>query len=151
MADTYESQAINGQGATISVSTDGVTFTEVKEVKSFGGIGGGTASIKDVTHLKSSAKEKRLGLKDEGQVTIGGNYIETDAGQEMMQVARDNSTKLTMKVEIDNKVTPTGNGTTWEFDVFVQTFKTDGISVDETLTFESSCEITGAVTKTKAS
>lgn len=145
------SGAINGQGATISVSTDGTTFTEVGEVKSFGGIGGGTASIKDVTHLKSQAKEKKLGLKDEGQVSLGGNYIEDDAGQEMMKTARTNSSILTMKVELDNKKTPSGNGTTWEFDVFVQTFKTDGISVDETVTFESSCEITGAVTETKAS
>lgn len=145
------SGAINGQGATISVSTDGTTFTEVSEVKSFGGIGGGTASVKDVTHLKSTAKEKKLGLKDEGQVTLAGNYIEDDAGQEMMKTARANSTKLTMKIELANKKTPSGNGTTWQFDIFVQTFKTDGISVDETVTFDSSCEITGAVDETKAS
>lgn len=145
------SGAINGQGATISVSIDGTTFTEVSEVKSFGGIGGGTASIKDVTHLKSTAKEKKLGLKDEGQVTLSGNYIEDDAGQEMMQEARTYSTKLIMKVELANKKTPTGKGTTWVFDIFVQTFKTDGISVDETVMFDSSCEITGSVIKTKAS
>ena len=54
------SGAVSGQGATISVSTNGTTFTEISEVKSFGGIGGGTASIKDVTHLKSTAKEKKL-------------------------------------------------------------------------------------------
>jgi hypothetical protein len=145
------SGAVNGQGATISVSTNGTTFTEISEVKSFGGIGGGTASIKDVTHLKSTAKEKKLGLKDEGQITLGGNYIEDDVGQEMLQTARDNSTKLIMKVELANRKTPTGKGTTWVFDVFVQTFKTDGISVDETVVFDSSCEITGSVAKTKAS
>lgn len=145
------SGAISGQGATISVSTDGTTFVEVGEVKSFSGIGGGTASIKDVTHLKSLAKEKQTGLKDEGSVSIGGNYIDGDVGQEMMQEARTDSSILKMKVELDNKKTPTGAGTTWTFDVFVQTFKTDGISVDETVTFDSSCEITGAVTITKAS
>lgn len=145
------SGAIGGQNATISVSTDGTTWVEVGEVKSFGGIGGGTASIKDVTHLKSTAKEKKTGLKDEGQVSIGGNYLEDDAGQEMMRDARDASTILSMKVELDNKKTPTGKGTTWQFDVYVQTFKTDGISVDETVTFESSCEITAAVVMTKAS
>ena len=145
------SGAINGQGATISVSTDGITFTEVSEVKSFGGIGGGTASIKDVTHLKSKAKEKKLGLKDEGQVTLSGNYIEDDAGQEMMKTARTNSSILTMKVELENKKTLAGKGTTWEFKVYVQTFKTDGISVDETITFDSSCEITGEVRGSKAS
>jgi hypothetical protein len=145
------SGAISGQGATISVSTDGTTYVEVGEVKSFSGIGGGTASIKDVTHLKSLAKEKQTGLKDEGSVSIGGNYIDGDVGQEMMQEARTDSSILKMKVELDNKKTPTGNGTSWEFDVFVQTFKTDGISVDETVTFDSSCEITGAVTITKAS
>ena len=145
------SGAISGQGATISVSTDGTTFVEVGEVKSFSGIGGGTASIKDVTHLKSLAKEKQTGLKDEGSVSIGGNYIDGDVGQEMMQEARTDSSILKMKVELDNKKTPTGAGTTWTFDVFVQTFKTDGISVDETVTFDSSCEITGAVDTTKAS
>ena len=145
------SGAISGQGTTISVSTDGTTFVEVGEVKSFGGIGGGTASIKDVTHLKSLAKEKQTGLKDEGSVSIGGNYIDGDVGQEMMQEARTDSSILKMKVELDNKKTPTGTGTTWTFDVFVQTFKTDGLSVDETVTFDSSCEITGAVTINKAS
>lgn len=145
------SEAINGQGATISVSTDGTTFIEVSEVKSFGGIGGGTASVKDVTHLKSKAKEKKLGLKDEGQVTLSGNYIEDDAGQEMMKEARTNSTILTMKVELENKKTTNGKGTTWEFDVYVQTFKKDGIAVEETVTFDSSCEITGEVIETKAS
>jgi len=144
------SGAISGQGTTISVSTDGTTYVEVGEVKSFGGIGGGTASIKDVTHLKSLAKEKQTGLKDEGSVSIGGNYIDGDVGQEMMKEARNDSSILKMKVELNNKKTPTGNGTTWEFDIFVQTFKTDGISVDETVAFDSSCEITGAVTETKA-
>ncbi len=145
------SGAISGQGATISVSIDGTTFIEVGEVKTFGGIGGGTPSVKDVTHLKSTGKEKKVGLKDEGQVTFSGNYIEDDPGQEMLENARDETISLTMKVELDNKKTPTGKGTTWVFNVFVLTFKSDGISVDETLMFDSSCEITGSVTKTKAS
>ena len=37
------------------------------------------------------------------------------------------------------------------FYFFFQTFKTDGVTVDETVTFDSSCEITGSVAKTKAS
>ncbi len=69
----------------------------------------------------------------------------------MMKEARNNSTKLTMKVELDTRKTTNGKGTTWKFDVYVQTFKTDGISVDETVTFDSSCEITGEVIETKAS
>lgn len=145
------SLAISGQGATISVSVDGTAFTEVSEVKSFGGIGGGTSTVKDVTHLKSTAKEKKLGLKDEGQVTLSGNDIPTDPGQKMMKTARGTSSKLRMKVELANKKTPTGKGTTWTFDVFVQTFKSDGIAVDETLIFDSSCEITGEVIETEAS
>lgn len=142
---------IKGQGAVISVSTNGTTFTEVLSVKSFGGIGGGAVSIKDVTNLKSTRKEKLSGLIDEGQVTLGGFYMESDAGQEMMRTARSSGGKLTMKVELSNKKTPTGKGTTWVFDIYVLTFKIDGISVDEIATFDSSCEITGAVTETKAS
>ncbi|AXX89342.1 hypothetical protein CKA55_07505 [Arcobacter suis] len=145
------SLAISGQGATISVSVDGTTFIEVGEVKTFGGIGGGTPSVKDVTHLKSKGKEKKVGLKDEGQVTFSGNYIEDDPGQGMLENARGETISLTMKVELDNKKTPEGKGTTWVFEVFVLTFKSDGIGVDETLIFDSSCEITGSVTKTKAS
>ena len=142
------SDAISGQNATISVSTDGTNFTEVGEVTSFDGIGGGSASILDVTHLKSTAKEKKLGLKDEGSVSLGGNFVDSDAGQGMLKAARNNGTSLTMKVELDNA--DTTSGTTWEFDVYVQTFKIGGVSVDDKVTFDCGCEITGSVTETAA-
>jgi len=142
--DTYDSKAQDAQGAEISISVDdGTTWIQVKEVNSIDGIGGGSASVKDVTHLNSAAKEKRLGLKDEGQVSLGGNYIEDDLGQIAMQSARNESTKVKIKIELDNSKGT--NGSNWIFNAFIQTFKIGNISNDQTVSFDSSLEITGSV------
>lgn len=42
---------------------------------------GGQAAVIDITHIQSTAKEKMMGLRDEGQLTLTMNYDPTDAGQ----------------------------------------------------------------------
>lgn len=150
--ESYESEAVDAQGATLNVSEDdGANYVEIKEVNKFGAVGAGTASVKDVTHLKSKAKEKRLGLKDEGDIAISGNYIAKDPGQKILEKNSSKNKVLKMKIEFADKKTDAGSGTTMDFDFLVNPFAPDGAEVDGVLAFNATLVITGEVDKTEAS
>lgn len=152
IGENYESEAIDAQGVTLSVSEDdGTTYVEIKEVKSFSPFGAGAASVKDVTHLKSKAKEKRLGLKDEGDFTLSGNYIAKDPGQIILKTNSSKNNVLKMKIEFDDAATESGDGTTYKFDFLVNPFSRAGAEVDGTLEFNATLAVTGEVTETEAS
>ena len=142
------SGAIKGQETTISISTDGGTsYIEIGEVQSFSGIGGGSASVIDVTHLKSTAKEKKVGLADEGQVQLEMNYIPTDAGQIALKTARSTQAGADIKIELaDTGLTA---GTTFTFKAYVLSFGKNG-GVDDIIKASSTLEISGTVTETAA-
>lgn len=142
------SKAITAQGTTISVSSDGgTTYNAISEVNNFSGIGGGSASVIDVTSFASTAKEKRMGLKDEGQVKLDMKMDPTNAGQSALKSARNAQTEVTIKVELDNSLGV--NGTTWTFNGYVLTFEQSG-GVDAVVDVSTSIEITGAITETAA-
>ena len=62
------STAITAQGITIA-RFGTTTFETIPNVVSFQGPGG-QASVIDVTNLASTSKEKRVGLRDEGQLSL---------------------------------------------------------------------------------
>lgn len=141
------SGAIKGQETTISISVDGgSTYEEIGEVQSFSGIGGGSASVIDVTHLKSTAKEKRVGLADEGQISLEMNYVPTDAGQLLVKSARTSQGEADIKIELADGST---SGTTFEFKAYVLSFGKSG-GVDDIIKASATLEISGAVTETAA-
>lgn len=63
-----------------TLTTQYATVVSIKEVTDFSGPGGAAAII-DVTHLGSTAKEKMVGLRDEGQLSMTMNFNSTDPGQ----------------------------------------------------------------------
>ncbi|MFP3548920.1 hypothetical protein SB748_36635, partial [Rhizobium sp. SIMBA_035] len=63
------------------------TWTKVKNVKSYSGFDGSATEI-DVTDLDSEAKEKRLGLMDNGSFSIDVNVNMSDPGQAAMKTAQ---------------------------------------------------------------
>src|SRR5512139_2194089 len=69
--------AIESQGlyCWFTTTTGGGTASNqaVEEVKSVSGPSG-QAGVIDITHLQSTAKEKMMGLRDEGQITLTCNY-----------------------------------------------------------------------------
>jgi len=71
-----------------STSTSGL----VGEVIDFSGPGG-QANVIDVTHLDSTAKEKLMGIRDEGQVTLTVNHYPDDVGQALLVTDRAARTK----------------------------------------------------------
>jgi len=63
----------------------------VGEVIDFSGPGG-QANVIDVTHLNSTAKEKLMGIRDEGQLTLTVNHCPADAGQQNLIADRGTRT-----------------------------------------------------------
>ncbi len=84
------SDAIETQGFKFEIAADGgspLSYVQVNEVVSFSGYDGQAAQI-DVTHLRSDAKEFRMGLQDNGTFTINVNYLPGDTGQKNMRAAK---------------------------------------------------------------
>lgn len=67
-------------GAAAGVEVRGYTSTFIGEITDFTGPGGAAAVI-DITSLQSTAKEKLVGLRDEGQLSLTMNFNATDDGQ----------------------------------------------------------------------
>jgi hypothetical protein len=122
-----------GDGATPSEN-----FSTIGEVVDFDGPGG-QASVIDATHLNSAAKEKRMGLADEGQFTFNLNFEPSDAVQNALR--EDRRTRVARKFKII--YTDTAQ-TTWDFTAYVLNFRTSG-GVDDLVRGSVTLEITGPV------
>lgn len=136
------SQAIEAQGIVIARG-DGATpevFTTIPGVKSFSGPGG-SASVIDVTDLQSTGKEKRMGLQDEGQITLDINYTPDNA---VHQALRSDRAARTLR---NFKLTFTDDGNTvWDFAAFVTGFTVQG-GVDAVVGASVTLEISGSITE----
>jgi predicted secreted protein len=133
------SNAIESQGVEIK-RFNGATYDLIPEIKSFTGPGG-SATIIDVTDLQSLAKEKRMGLPDEGQLQFTINYIPDNAIHQALRADR------TARSEVDFKIIFTdGDSTNWDFSAFVTNFNVSG-AVDGVIEAQVTLEITGAITE----
>jgi len=115
------------------------TYTSISEVNDWAGPGGSAAVI-DVTHLLSTAKEKRMGVMDEGQYTFALNRIFGDTGQDALETARAARNLKGWKLTYSDTTYQTWNG-------YVLAFSTSG-AVDGKVAGSVTIEITGAVATT---
>jgi hypothetical protein len=92
----------------------------------------------DTTHLKSTAKEKLIGLQDEGQFTFSINWDISDAGQAACRAARAARTEKNFKVTYSDASTASFKG-------YVLGMSSSG-SVDGKVAGSITIEISGAVT-----
>mgnify|MGYP001159301782 FL=1 len=112
--DTF-AVGIDTTGKTITDNTDQalatpLEWTEIGEVVSFDGPSG-TASVIDVSHLGSTAKEKLIGLPDEGQITLSVNWdLENDTGQQAAMDARAARKEKNFKLTFSDASTATFAG-----------------------------------------
>ena len=135
------SEAIKSQGIEVKRG-DGQaseSFTLIGEVVSIDGPGG-QAQVIDVTHLKSTAKEKLMGLADEGQVSLGLNLVPGNAQQTGLRTDRDNQTLRNFQIVLTDSGT-----TTLSFAAFVLGFSISA-SVDAKVDASVTLEVSGAVT-----
>lgn len=114
-------------------------FSTIGECTDFDGPSGQAAVI-DATHFQSTAKEKIIGLPDEGQVTIGGNFIGANAQQTGLRTDRNNRTLRNFKITLTDSP-----ATVLTFAAYVLSFAISG-AVDDKIPFSATLEISGAVT-----
>ncbi|MBM3114550.1 phage tail tube protein [Jeongeupia naejangsanensis] len=134
------SNAIGSQGTTVSIGDGAGGWLEVGEVTNFSGMDGQANEI-DCTHLKSEAKEKRLGLQDYGGVSLDLNRIFDDEGQAAADVAKASGAVVPIQITYTS-------GHVQNFDALVKGFSHE-FGVDNILKGKLDLTITGAVTTTK--
>lgn len=136
--------SLETQGVTIARG-DGATptevFTVIGELVSFQGPGG-SASVIDVTHLGSAAKEKRVGLMDEGQFTFELNLDTSDAQQTGLRA--DRTARVLRNFELTLTDSP---ATVISFSAYVLSVPIQG-AVDDKIGSSITLEISGPVTWT---
>ena len=131
------------QGTVFAYSTDsGTTYNTVAQVTNISGLGGGSATVIDITNLASTRREKRMGLPDEGQITLELNYDPDDTGHSALETLRDGRTLADFKITATD-TTPTE----YTFQGYVTVFNKD-FQIDDVAKGTLTIEITGAVTKT---
>lgn len=137
------SLALEAQGMLIKIGNglSSETFSTITEVKTFSGPGGSAAVI-DVSDLSSTAREKRLGLKDEGQLSFTINYIPTNTQHALLRTQRSNRQLTSFQLVF----TDTGN-MTWDFEAYVSGFSVSG-AVDGVVEAQVTLEISGTITET---
>ena len=140
------SNAIKSQGTYFYLSNQdasltaygSATFAALGETSSIGEPSGEAADI-DVTHLLSTAKEYLIGLPDNGNMQVGGNYVPTDTGQLVAIAAMDAQTPRWAKWVFSS-------GATWSIKVFVKKFAPSA-QVDGKVPFSMSLRTTGSWTR----
>lgn len=134
MSDAIETQ---GFFARIGNGDSPLTYTEIKEVKTFTAFDGSAAEI-DVTHLQSVAKEFRMGLQDNGNLSLDLNYLSADPGQVLVRAAKSSREIQDFQLEFSDATTATFQG-------FVASAPRSG-SVDSAVETSFTIRISGDVT-----
>lgn len=135
------SNALKSQGTVIKRGNGASpeVFTAIAEVNNISGPSS-SASVIDVTHLSSTAKEKRVGLIDNGQVTLECNLIPSDGPQDGLRDDLTNGTLRNFRVELTDSPQ-----TVASFAAFVTAYAVGGLQVDSKVTLSVTLDISGAV------
>jgi len=131
---------ISAQGTTVGVEDDNGDYINLDCVRTFSGFDGESTEI-DTTCLTSSEKEYRLGLRDNGSISLSVFRDDSDPGQARINALL--STGLPNRFRITLNVPETG-GDIYEFLGLVKSFNIDA-SVDNVLEGEIGIRISGPV------
>lgn len=111
---------------------------------------GGQANVIDVTHLGSTAKEKLIGLRDEGQVSMTMLMTFSSAdGQERLRADRATRTLRKAVIQFNDSTVELNKGKAI-FDGYVLGYSVTG-AVDDAVKANVVIEIANAVTWTNSS
>ena len=135
--------AFTGQGSVIErADLDTPTeFTKIAQVKTIGGPNS-TSNMLDTTTLDSEAMEFVPGLKDNGEASLGLNFVPGDPGQQQMLEDQDTQAMAIYRITFADKK-PTG-GTTATFQGYVTSFG-PSIGVNALSTADATIKISGRV------
>lgn len=134
---------IRSQGMTIGVSdlSSPVTYTTIDGVVSIAGPTG-TATVIDTTDLSSTAKEKLIGLRDWGSVTLGMKFDPSDATHAAFKTDLGSATSKSYQITF----TDASPSTTWTFSGYVTGFGPNA-AVDAVVGADLTIEISGDITE----
>jgi len=138
------SLALDSQGMTIGIAATLASppvYALITEVKDITGPGGSATEI-DASDLSSTAKEFRMGLQDEGQVTLTLNYIPTNTQHALLRSQRAAQALTYFQLTFTDSPT-----TEWSFTAFVQEISISN-SVDALTEGSITLRVSGAVTET---
>lgn len=140
-----ESQGVKIYIEDLSLGSPPDAWLQICDISGFDGPGGAAAVI-DVSDLCSTAKEKRIGLNDEGQFTLNLFYIPADPAHKLLREKRSSREPANFRIEWPVSVNYPEEGAAWEFTGFVPGFSTAG-AVDESVTATVTIEISGEITE----
>ena len=134
--------ALDSEGFTLKIG-DGASpevFTAIPEITDLNGPSG-SASVKDATDLNSSAKEKKMGLPDEGQITFTINHLPANTQHALLKTNRDARTLTNFQLLFTDSP-----ATQWDFAAYITGFSLSD-SIDGLHQANVTLEITGAITE----
>lgn len=135
--------ALESQGIALYIDTGAVSptvWTQIPDARDIS-FRTGSAAVIDVTDLSSTAKEKRMGLADEGQCTFTLMFRPKNAAHaELLQGKADRQVR-----DFKLVLTDSPNPTTYYFSGFVLSVPLTA-NVDAVVESSVTIEITGAVT-----
>ncbi len=136
------SSALDSQGLTIahSANTSPYSFTTIPEVSNVSGPGGQASEI-DVTDLSSTAKEFRMGLQDEGTITLDINYIPGNTVHAQLRTDRANQTLAVYRITFTDSPQ-----TTWTFTAYCLGFEVSN-AVDDVTKASITLRVSGSITE----
>jgi len=136
------SNALESQGMTLAISLTGSpSFQVIPDLKDLQ-FRTGSAAVIDTTDLSSLAKEKRMGLADEGQCTFTLMIRPKEATHAELITAKSDRQKRTFRVTLTDTPAPT----VYQFEGFVLSVPIGG-TVDAVIESNVTIEITGVVTE----
>ncbi|HEV2324561.1 MAG TPA: hypothetical protein VGS10_11480 [Terracidiphilus sp.] len=155
MSTSY-SKGFTGRGTVLSMGVSPAsTFTPVAQVKTWQ-FAGQKWSYDDLTNGNSPAvgpgvqKESIPSVVDPGEISIGGVYLASDAGQAMLATAFNSGVLYDFKLQLP----PAPGETTGElktFSGYVEDPAYPDIQFDKTLTFKTTIKLNTMVTTTAGS
>jgi hypothetical protein len=137
------SNALEAQGTSVEWLDSQASpneFRVIPEIKQISGPSG-SASVIDVSDVGSGAREKRMGLPDEGQLQLTLNYIADNEIHSGMRAARVARTLEQFRITWTDDT-----ATQFTFDGYISGFAPSA-AVDGTVEAQVTIEISGAITE----
>jgi len=137
------SSALESQGTKLYIQNTGVSPVAYQAITEVGNLSGpgGSGNVIDVTDLDSTAKEKRMGLNDEGQLSFDINYIPTNTQHALLRTNRAARTETSFRLDFtDSPITQ------WTFSAFITGFSVSN-TVDDVMKASVTLEITGSISE----
>lgn len=136
------SQAQAGRGSTLSIG--GVMIGEIKSVP----FTAGKWQTADVTNFESGSDAEFITtIRDSGSITLEGNRVAGDAGQQAVETAYDTGSIAAFTLQLPQSKTQTTDGDQYSFNALVIS-RDFTVDVTKAIDYKVELKISGPVTFT---